>query len=250
MTPVLILLPPSETKSDGGSGAPLDLGRLSLPSLLPLRRTLADALVRLSDDVDASITALGLGPTQVDEIERNARLFASPTTPALRRYTGVLYDALGASTFTRAGRARADARLWIGSALFGAVRASDPIPAYRLSGGSTIPGFGTLRSHWKPELSEALLTEAEGIVVDLRSGTYQQLGPIPGAITATVLTEKPDGSRSVVSHFNKHHKGLLARALTLTTAEPKDVKAVARVASKAGLRVEVASDTELIVLTE
>lgn len=250
MTPVLILLPPSETKSDGGSGAPLDLDRLSLPSLLPLRRTLADALVRLSDDVDASITALGLGPTQVDEIERNARLFASPTTPALRRYTGVLYDALGASTFTRAGRARADARLWIGSALFGAVRASDPIPSYRLSGGSSIPNFGTLRAHWKPRLSEALLTEAEGIVVDLRSGTYQQLGPIPGAITATVLTEKLDGSRSVVSHFNKHHKGLLARALTLTTAEPKDVKAVARVASKAGLRVEVASDTELIVLTE
>ncbi|RZL72630.1 MAG: peroxide stress protein YaaA, partial [Rhodococcus sp. (in: high G+C Gram-positive bacteria)] len=165
-------------------------------------------------------------------------------------YTGVLYDALGASTFTRAGRARADARLWIGSALFGAVRASDPIPSYRLSGGSSIPNFGTLRAHWKPRLSEALLTEAEGIVVDLRSGTYQQLGPIPGAITATVLTEKPDGSRSVVSHFNKHHKGLLARALTLTTAEPKDVKAVARVASKAGLRVEVASDTELIVLTE
>ncbi len=250
MTPVLILLPPSETKSDGGSGAPLDLDRLSLPSLLPLRRTLADALVRLSGDVDASITALGLGPTQVDEIERNARLFASPTTPALRRYTGVLYDALGASTFTRAGRARADARLWIGSALFGAVRASDPIPSYRLSGGSSIPNFGTLRAHWKPRLSEALLTEAEGIVVDLRSGTYQQLGPIPGAITATVLTEKPDGSRSVVSHFNKHHKGLLARALTLTTAEPKDVKAVARVASKAGLRAEVASDTELIVLTE
>ncbi|MDQ0282900.1 MULTISPECIES: peroxide stress protein YaaA [Nocardiaceae] len=247
---MLILLPPSETKSDGGSGAPLDLDRLSLPSLLPLRRTLADALVRLSGDVDASITALGLGPTQVDEIERNVRLFASPTTPALRRYTGVLYDALGASTFTRAGRARADARLWIGSALFGAVRASDPIPSYRLSGGSSIPNFGTLRAHWKPRLSEALLTEAEGIVVDLRSGTYQQLGPIPGAITATVLTEKPDGSRSVVSHFNKHHKGLLARALTLTTAEPKDVKAVARVASKAGLRVEVASDTELIVLTE
>ncbi|KMJ49863.1 peroxide stress protein YaaA [Rhodococcoides fascians] len=247
---MLILLPPSETKSDGGSGAPLDLDRLSLPSLLPLRRTLADALVRLSGDVDASITALGLGPTQVDEIERNARLFASPTTPALRRYTGVLYDALGASTFTRAGRARADARLWIGSALFGAVRASDPIPSYRLSGGSSIPNFGTLRAHWKPRLSEALLTEAEGIVVDLRSGTYQQLGPIPGAITATVLTEKPDGSRSVVSHFNKHHKGLLARALTLTTAEPKDVKAVARVALKAGLRAEVASDTELIVLTE
>lgn len=247
---MLILLPPSETKFDGGSGSPLDLDRLSLPSLGPLRRKLADAVVALADDADASIRALGLGPTQVHEVERNAALWESPTTPALERYTGVLYDALDARSFTRAGRARAHHRLWIGSALFGAVRASDPIPYYRLSGGSTLPGFGSLRAHWKPDLTEAIVAEADGVVVDLRSGVYQQLGPVPGAVTATVLTEKPDGSRSVVSHFNKHHKGLLARALTVTTAEPRDVKALARVASKAGLRVEVASDTELVVLTE
>lgn len=247
---MLILLPPSETKSDGGEGSPLDLEKLSLPGLNPLRQKLADALVELAADVDASSKALGLGPTQTGEIERNLALWSSPTAPALDRYTGVLYDALNARTFTKAGRARAAARLWIGSALFGAVRAYDPVPSYRLSGGSTLPGFGTLRSHWKPELSDALAAEADGLVVDLRSGTYQQHGPVPGAVTATVLTEKPDGSRSVVSHFNKHHKGLLARALTLTTAEPKDVRSVARVASKAGLRVEVASPTELIVLTE
>lgn len=250
MLPVLILLPPSETKSDGGDGSPLDLEELSLPGLGPLRQKLADALVELSGDAEASSIALGLGPTQADEIERNAALWTSPTAPALSRYTGVLYDALDARSFTKAGRARAGARLWIGSALFGAVRAYDPVPSYRLSGGSKIPGFGTLRSHWKPELTAELAAEADGLVVDLRSGTYQQLGPVPGAITATVLTEKPDGTRSVVSHFNKHHKGLLARALTLTTSEPKDVKALARVASKAGLRVEVASATELIVLTE
>lgn len=248
--PVIVLLPPSETKSDGGEDSPLDLTRLSLPELNPLRQKLADALVELADDVPGSRAALGLGPTQDDEIERNASLFTSPTAPALSRYTGVLYDALDAKSFTKAGRARAAARLWIGSALFGVVRAYDPIPTYRLSGGSKIPGFGTLRSHWKPELTDAVVSAADGVVVDLRSGTYQQLGPIPGAITATVLTEKPDGSRSVVSHFNKHHKGLLARALTLTTAEPKDVKGLARVASKAGLRVEVASSTELIVVTQ
>lgn len=246
---MLILLPPSETKSDGGDGVPLDLASLSLSELTPLRRKLVDAVVDLADDVESSSVALGLGPTQADEIERNASLWTSPTRPAIDRYTGVLYDALDARSFTKAGRARAADRLWIGSALFGAVRAIDPIPYYRLSGGSKLPGFGTLRSHWKPELTDALAREANGLVVDLRSGTYQQLGPVPGAITATVLTEKPDGSRSVVSHFNKHHKGLLARALTLTTAEPRDVRALARVASKAGLRVEVASPTELVVIT-
>ncbi len=85
--------------------------------------------------------------------------------------------------------------------------------------------------------------------MDLRSGSYQQLGRIPGAVTATVLTERPDGKRTVVSHFNKHHKGLLARALVVTRAEPGDIRDVARVAEKAGLRAEIASSTELLVIT-
>ncbi|MEO9222237.1 MAG: hypothetical protein ABI251_10780, partial [Mycobacteriaceae bacterium] len=77
---------------------------------------------------------------------------------------------------------------------------------------------------------------------------YAALGPVPGAVTVTVLTERPDGTRAVVSHFNKAHKGLLARALALTRAEPTDARAVARVARKAGLRVELASATEITVL--
>ncbi|MFD4366577.1 peroxide stress protein YaaA [Rhodococcus sp. NPDC058521] len=246
---MLVLLPPSETKSDGGSDSPLDLADLSMPQLTETRETLVRSLVNLASDFDASCEALGLGPTQADEIERNAKLWVAPTCPALERYTGVLFDALDIRSFTKVQKSKAYARLGIGSALFGAVRARDRIPAYRLSGGSKLPGLGTLRSMWKPQLANAIEQEAEGLIVDLRSGTYQQLGPIPDAVTATVLTEKADGSRSVVSHFNKHHKGLLARALTITRAEPTDVRGVARVASKAGLRVEVASERELVILT-
>ena len=247
---MLVLLPPSETKSDGGNGAPLDLGELSMPQLTDTREMLVQALVDLAADSEASMRALGLGATQADEIERNAKLWVSATRPALERYTGVLFDALDVPSFTRVQREKAYRRLAMGSALFGAVRAGDPIPAYRLSGGSKLPGFGTLQALWKPELTDALVAEAAGdLVVDLRSGVYQQLGSVPGAVTATVLTEQPDGTRKVVSHFNKHHKGLLARALVLTRAEPSDVRSVARVAAKAGLRVEVASPTELIVLT-
>ncbi|MCQ4119369.1 peroxide stress protein YaaA [Rhodococcus tibetensis] len=247
---MLVLLPPSETKSDGGADAPLDLAELSMPQLTETREVLVSALVTLAADAEASQEALALGPTQADEIERNAKLWVSPTRPALERYTGVLFDALDAKSFTKAQRSKALSRLAMGSALFGAVRAGDLIPAYRLSGGSKLPGVGTLRALWKPQLSRAITAEADGLVVDLRSGTYQQLGPIPDAVIATVLTEKSDGTRTVVSHFNKHHKGLLARALTLSRAEPHDVRGVARVASKAGLRVEVASKRELIILTD
>ncbi|WP_280428974.1 peroxide stress protein YaaA [Nocardia brasiliensis] len=247
---MLVLLPPSETKSDGGAGAPLALDALSMPQLTAVRDQLIDELTKLATDPDASRAVLGLGKGADAEIARNASLRSSPTRPALERYTGVLYDALDARSFSKAQRAKAYARLGIGSALFGAVRASDPIPAYRLSGGSKLPGLPTLSAVWRDSLSDALLAEAAGdLVVDLRSGTYQQLGRVPGAVTANVLTEHPDGSRTVVSHFNKHHKGLLARALVLTRAEPTDVRSLAKVAGKAGLKTEIASPTELLILT-
>ncbi|WP_209898466.1 peroxide stress protein YaaA [Nocardia goodfellowii] len=247
---MLVLLPPSETKSDGGAGAPLDLAGLAMPQLTAVRDKLVTELIELAKDPDATRKALALGKGADVEIARNAALRTSPTRPALERYTGVLYDALDAKAFSKAQREKAYARLGIGSALFGAIRAGDPIPAYRLSGGSKLPGLPTLSALWRDCLPEALVAEAAGeLVIDLRSGTYQQLGRVPGAVTANVLTEHPDGSRTVVSHFNKHHKGLLARALVMTRADPTDIKGVARVAEKSGLRTEIASPTELLILT-
>jgi cytoplasmic iron level regulating protein YaaA (DUF328/UPF0246 family) len=247
---VLVILPPSETKSDGGDLGPLDLETLSLPQLTAVRDKLVTELIELAADPAAARAALVLGKGADAEIARNAALRTAPTRPAIERYTGVLYDALDAGSFTAAQHAKANARLAIGSALFGVVRAQDPIPAYRLSGGSKLPGLTTLAAVWKPALAPALREETAGeLVVDLRSGTYAQLGRVPGAVTAAVLTERPDGTRTVVSHFNKHHKGLLARALVCSRTEPGDIAGLARIAERAGLRVEIASSTELLVLT-
>jgi cytoplasmic iron level regulating protein YaaA (DUF328/UPF0246 family) len=234
---VLVLLPPSETKATGGDGAPLDLAALTAPELTPTRTEIAETLVKLADDVPACRAALGLSSSQDDEIERNAALWASPTLPALARYTGVLYDALDVPSMTRAQRARAGRRLAVGSALFGLVGADDRIPAYRLSAGSSLPGLPTLRSLWRPVLSP-VLAALEGLVVDLRSGSYAALAPVPGAVTVQVLSERPDGTRAVVSHFNKAHKGRLARLLATTTAEPGDVVQLRSLLRRAGLHVE------------
>jgi cytoplasmic iron level regulating protein YaaA (DUF328/UPF0246 family) len=244
---VLVLLPPSETKHPGGDGAPLDLSALTAPELTPLRAELADALVGLAGDVPAARTALGLSPAQDDEIARNARLRISPTLPAAQRYTGVLYDALDVASMTRAQRARADRRLAIGSALFGVVRAGDRIPAYRLSAGSTLPGRATLRTFWKPALTQAL-TGIDELVVDLRSGSYAALAPVPGAVTVQVISERSDGTRAVVSHFNKAHKGRLARLLATTTAEPDGVVRLRALLRRAGLHVEHEGDRTLTLV--
>jgi hypothetical protein len=42
----------------------------------------------------------------------------------------------------------------------------------------------------------------------------------------------------VVSHFNKAHKGRVARLLALTTAEPTDAVGLRRLLRRAGLHVE------------
>ena len=244
---MLVLLPPSETKAPGGDGAPLDLAALTAPELTGVRRDVADALVKLAGDVPASRAALGLSPRQDAEISRNAELWTSPTRPALERYTGVLYDALDVVSMTRAQRARAAGRLAVGSALFGLVRGGDPIPAYRLSAGSVLPGLPTLRALWKPALSPVLAAVDE-LVVDLRSGSYAALAPVPGAVTLEVLSERPDGTRSVVSHFNKAHKGRVARLLALTTAEPADVVRLRSLLRRAGLHVEHDGATALTLV--
>ena len=240
---MLVVLPPSETKASGGRGAPLDLAALSFPELTGTRRALADDVVALAADVPAARSALGVSERQDDEIARNAALWTSPTAPAVRRYTGVLYDALDAGSLTAAARRR----VAVCSALFGLVMGTDPIPAYRLSAGSALPGRRGLRTVWRPVLGPVLAGLDEH-VVDLRSGGYAALAPAPGATTLDVVSEAGDGSRATVSHANKSSKGHVARLLASTRRRPKDTEGVHAVLADAGLRVERAGETSLLLV--
>jgi cytoplasmic iron level regulating protein YaaA (DUF328/UPF0246 family) len=236
---VIVLLPPSETKRDGGDGPALRLDSLASPELGPLRKTLVDELIELSRDRPASRRALGISAAQDAEIDRNAMLRAAPTMAAINRYTGVLYDALDIDSLRGATADRARARLAVGSALFGLLRADDAVPPYRLSAGSKLPGKPTLAARWRPLLEPVLAELArDELVVDLRSGSYAALGRLPNAVEVDVLSEHPDGRRTVITHFNKAHKGRLARVLAGSRSDPTDAAGVAAVARRAGLRVE------------
>lgn len=232
---MLIVLPPSESKAWGGTGAPLDLESLSFPALNDVRLKIARDLARLS--VARAVDVLGLSEKLRDEAAANRGLFESPTMPALERYTGVLYDALSVGSLP----GFALDRLVVCSALFGLVSAGDWIPHYRLSGGTKLPPYRgeapTMKARWGSLISEELASA--GFVIDLRSGTYQQLGRVPGAVTVRV---EKDGK--VVSHFNKHYRGLVARELALgpecgSTADVLDVLRAA------GMAVEQRSETEI-----
>lgn len=219
---MLILLPPSEGKAAPTRGAALDLAGLDLPELTAAREHLLGVLVERSRiDPEGTAAALGLGPTQADLVTRNAGLLTAPTARADRIYTGVLYDALDLASLDAAARRRATRWLVIASALFGAVRPGDRIPSYRLSGDTSLPGLpgaGIVSAYWKAHL-DPVLTEAagNGLVIDLRSGTYAGFwrpAPEIGRRTATVrVLHEHNGTRKVVSHFNKATKGRIVRAL-------------------------------------
>lgn len=225
---MLIILPPSETKDHGGTGHALDFAQLSFPGLNETRREIAAELQSLS--VDEAMKVLKLSEKLRGEAESNQGLFTTPTMPAVLRYTGVLFDALDAPTLPTWDR------LAIGDALFGILRASDPIPHYRLSGGTKLNGR-TMKSHWGKQITQAL-EEVDELIVDLRSGTYQQLGRVKDAVAVRVESVQEDGSRKVVSHFNKHYKGLLARELALSPADAYSAADVAAIARAAGMTVE------------
>lgn len=243
------MLPPSETKRAGGDGPAMELALLGCGELNPLREALVGELVDLAADPETCRRALGISAAQDAEIGRNAALRTSATMPAIHRYTGVLYDALDFGSLRAAEAARARSRLAIGSALFGLLRAADPIPAYRLSAGSKLPGRPGLAARWRPLLEPVLADLAVGeLIVDLRSGAYVGLGRIPGAIAVDVASQLPDGRRTVVTHFNKSHKGRLARVLATAKSEPGDAAAVATLARRARMQVEHDGDKLTIVV--
>jgi cytoplasmic iron level regulating protein YaaA (DUF328/UPF0246 family) len=243
---VLILLPPSETKREGGAdGSRLMLRELGFPQLGVARRTALAALEALARDPVAATHALKLGPTQAHEAERNRRLRRSAVMPSLDRYDGVLYDALDASTLSEAARAFAHEHLVIASALFGLTRALDPIPAYRLSADSRLPGV-SLKKLWVSGVS-TVIAEEPRLVLDLRSEAYAALGPAPARADSFFVRVVNDegGRKRALNHFNKAGKGRLTRALLLAGVDHPDAASLLAWAAGAGIRLEPGAPGEL-----
>ena len=70
--------------------------------------------------------------------------------------------------------------------------------------------------------------------------------PVIGAVTVRVESVQPDGSRKVVSHFNKHYKGVLARVLATAGSAADAARGaadIAAIARDAGLTMEINEPT-------
>ena len=222
---VLFLLPPSESKAQGGSPLSIDMVALTFGAMQPARdRVFEEAVKR------------GLDPN----------LQSAPTMPAIDRYTGTLYAAIhgrglkGTLTehnqLTLTERERAKESLFIQSALFGLIPASNLIPFYKFSPSSKLEGLD-LKKHWR-DAHAVIWKRLEGQpIIDLRSNQYAELAPIPEDFDALTVEVFDIESGKAMNHFNKKAKGQFVRAYLQGAETIKDM------AKAAGLKFEIDGST-------
>ena len=90
---------------------------------------------------------------------------------------------------------------------------------------------------------QAELRATKGPILDLRSGAYVKLGPLPAetadrGFVGRILLEKA-GKRSVVSHHNKATKGLLVREILGASKAPRSADDLPGFVEDLGFQVEV-----------
>lgn len=240
---MLILLPPSETKRAGGVGISMDRSAIIWSALDPAREQLIKKINTLLKSKKKAIQTLKLGKNPEAALQAMSNLMTSPTMPAVERYTGTLYSALNYSTLSEAGKHRAKEQLFIQSALFGLLPATEQIPDYKFSATTKLPGVN-LAKIWQ-QAHQAVWPRMSGPILDLRSKAYVELNPIPDRESYFVEVIDADSGRAL-NHFNKKAKGAFVRAALehgLTSVDQ-----VPGIAKLAGLQArQSASLIELIV---
>lgn len=252
-----ILLPPSAGKTTKESTNHLQLEKLwQAEHLTQTRRQLIDDVQNTALLADAA-QIFKLGPKNAHEIRQNLEIYDAPALAAWQLYDGVLYEAAKFAQIFSSGEPSQGSQGQVGnhrgdqpqgsgqsqadqsqglqrqleeltlvfSALFGPVRLTDLITPHRLSGSVKLPGQGSVASIWSKALKELLTQQLSGhVVVDLRSAEYGAMyRPTRGSdcllLNIAVAKVNPaTGKRSVVSHWAKHTRGLLAGALLRAVA--------------------------------
>jgi len=251
----VLLLPPSESKSEAGTSAAANwLSQLSFEGLRSTRDRVLQELIEVSGRADAA-KLLGLTQKTSAALAANLNLRQPILAPAFERYTGVLFDALNDRGLK--GSATEDKSLhpseikqvdiFIQSALLGLVGLQDRIPNYRLSAGIAA---STINLKIWDEVHRPIFQSLSGFVVDARSKSYAQLAPIPDGVfqlTVEVVAEDSSGKRIALNHFNKKAKGLFARQWALSNCMIETEAQLIELAEQSGLRAEIVGSTLLLI---
>ena len=211
----ILLLPPSEGKASAGLASedgPLS-DATSFPSLIDARREVIAALHEaLELPRDELRQLFGVKTSALDAaIDVNANLADAPLLPAVERYTGVMFDALGYLSLDASTQRPFDDHALLFSGLWGLLRPTDLIPDYKLKIEATLPALGKVSTFWKPHISEMLTEMLDGQVVwDLLPGAHRRAWDGKAATRArwqVKFVERKGKKLRTVSHWSKALKG-------------------------------------------
>ena len=230
---MLILLPPSETKRSGGVGISIDKSAIIWAALDPARDRLIAEISRVCSDPTRAKKIFKLGPKNAADLDANRQLMTAPTMAAIERYAGVVYDAIDYQNLSEQAKQRVQERLFIQSALFGLLPATEQIPYYRFSATTKLPGIN-LRELWI-EAHKAVWPRLARPILDMRSKAYAELNPVPESLESYSV-DVFDQSGKALNHFNKKAKGLLVRSALENNLET--IEQLPEIAKAVGLKVE------------
>ena len=214
-----LLLPPSEGKAVGGDGI-LWMPALGRFGQLEARRTEVMVALARAGGGDQKLLGVG-GPHLAAARLANSSLTRSPSLPAWRRYTGVVWAGFGVDSLPVSVRRRAMSSVVIVSGLLGLSALDDPTPEYRLKMGVTLAPFGKLSTWWRPTVGEALSAWADRrFVVDLLPNEHR--AACSTARVRGVSVTFIDRTGTVAGHDAKAAKGRLARHLLTSGGHPLD----------------------------
>ena len=134
-------------------------------------------------------------------------------TPAIKVYTGVLYQALDWASLSAAAKKRGASAVVIISAKYGAVRPDQLIESYKEK---------IDNSAMRGPVSAVLDPIKTPLIVDCRSSTYKTVWHSPVEKTVEVrISTVVDGVRTVVTHMSKKTRGEITRWLLQSRSMPK-----------------------------
>jgi cytoplasmic iron level regulating protein YaaA (DUF328/UPF0246 family) len=204
-----ILLAPAETKIEGGENLPLQ------KDIFFYSDEIIEAYEKYIESASVEELSLWFGLKKISEVEKYKRSIKDlPTTKAIKRYTGVAFEALDYNSLDKNSQNYIDTNVMLYSNLFGILKASDSIPEYKFKQGAILPTINQ-EKYYKEHLKEKLDEYLDDEVLDLSAGYYQKYyKPTQNVITFKFLK---DGK--VVSHWAKHYRGEMVKQIAIHKIE-------------------------------